>query len=443
MGIFIQGQKIGYSMIEQKEETVGGKPMQVTSSRSIINLGMLGQDMTMRTDTMSVSTLQGKPSLVKMETESSGRVQRVEASFIGDKVHISIDNSGNKSKKVLNVPKDAPIVDDPTTEFLKGNNPANKASAFYILDPTTLTFVKNTVKLVGTKTITLQGKQVQATLIEVAEPRMTMKVYVTSKGDLVKIESIAGLEMWPLSKEEALAESDTKVKIDLAEATRLTIKGAPNNLMALPSATYRFEGVDLKALPSDSGQTVTKSDNVWVVRSAPNRPNLNRKASFTTISIGKTDWLKPGLNVPSNDPSMVKLANQIVAGEKNPVKASMKVAQYVHEQMRFDAGIGVLRDAREILKTKVGVCRDYAVLMATLLRAAKIPTRVVSGLVTDSGAFYYHAWVECWDGAQWYGLDATRARHELSGGYIKLAQGSVEDVFLYTFLDSARVTYVK
>ena len=107
--------------------------------------------------------------------------------------------------------------------------------------------------------------------------------------------------------------------------------------------------------------------------------------------------------------------------------------------MSPNAGIGVLRDASEVLKTKEGVCRDYAILTATILRAANIPARLASGLVYAQEAFYYHAWTEYWDGKRWIGLDSTRPSGKVTAGHVKLAHGSVEEAFLFTFLDKARI----
>jgi transglutaminase-like putative cysteine protease len=107
--------------------------------------------------------------------------------------------------------------------------------------------------------------------------------------------------------------------------------------------------------------------------------------------------------------------------------------------MRPNAGIGVLRDAGEVLKTKEGVCRDYAVLTAAILRAGKVPSRLASGLLYMDGQYFYHAWVEVWDGTHWVGVDSTRPADHVGAGHLKLAQGNVEDAFSFTYLGGAKV----
>jgi hypothetical protein len=127
---------------------------------------------------------------------------------------------------------------------------------------------------------------------------------------------------------------------------------------------------------------------------------------------------------------------------RKPAKAGDQVRAYVKSIMVPNAGIGVLRDANDVLTTKEGVCRDYAILTATLLRASGIPARVASGLVYFGGQFYYHAWAEAYDGKQWLGFDSTSNEAQISAAHIKLADGAVEDAFAFTFLEGASIKVV-
>ena len=149
--------------------------------------------------------------------------------------------------------------------------------------------------------------------------------------------------------------------------------------------------------------------------------------------------MKPAFNIPSDTAAFKELAAKLTDGAGNVSDAARRIQTYVHGAMTPNAGIGVLRDASEILKTKEGVCRDYAVLTATLLRAAHVPTQLVSGLVYEQGSFFYHAWVEVWDGHHWVGVDSTLPSGKVSAGHIKLAEGNVEQAFTFTFLDRVKV----
>jgi transglutaminase/protease-like cytokinesis protein 3 len=150
-------------------------------------------------------------------------------------------------------------------------------------------------------------------------------------------------------------------------------------------------------------------------------------------------FAKPSLNMPSNDGEFVKLATKMIAGETDSYLAALRISAEVHKLMKPNASIGVLRDAKEILATKEGVCRDYATLAATLMRAAGIPTKLVTGAVYSGDGFYYHAWVEANVGDVWVALDPTLGGGLANATHIKFAEGNVEDAFITFTLDGTTV----
>ena len=74
------------------------------------------------------------------------------------------------------------------------------------------------------------------------------------------------------------------------------------------------------------------------------------------------------------------------------------------------------------------MCRDYAILFGALARSSGIPTRVAAGLLYTDGAFYYHAWVECYVG-KWMPFDATLPSDFVDATHIKLAEGDATAMF--------------
>jgi transglutaminase-like putative cysteine protease len=75
---------------------------------------------------------------------------------------------------------------------------------------------------------------------------------------------------------------------------------------------------------------------------------------------------------------------------------------------------GVARSPEETARIGGGACRDYAVLLASLLRGLGIAARLVSGYHVETGSGErraegaMHAWTEAYlPGAGWIGLDPT------------------------------------
>lgn len=434
LGLYLQGQKIGYVASKMSDTKLDGLAVSRSDSKTVMDMGLLGTPLKMVIDSTTWSS-KGHPVRMFFRQESSGRVSTMDARFVGTKVRIALENSGQKSQKVLPLPK-GPIVDDPIT--LVQNSGVKAAKSFWILDPTTSTFIQNSVRMVGPSTADVKGKKVAATLAEIVDPRAVTKIFVDAKGSLVKAEAPMGIEMLPEPKAVAMKTTPGYTpNVDIAARTALKPTPPLETPGDLTELKLRFTGPDLSRLPNDDHQTVAKDGTTWTVDVHP--PKRTPGVSISTARQMKPEWAKPGMNIPSNDPRILKVAQTIVGDKKTVIEAADAVQAWVYAQMTPNAGIGVLRDATEVLKTKEGVCRDYAVLTAALLRGAGVPTRLASGLVTWDGTFYYHAWCEVWDGSHWIGVDSTTTDRQLAANHVKLSDGDVETAFTFTFLDKAKV----
>lgn len=80
------------------------------------------------------------------------------------------------------------------------------------------------------------------------------------------------------------------------------------------------------------------------------------------------------------------------------------VDHFIYNYMRaLTVGSGYVPDIDQVLSEKMGICFDFAALMACMLRVEDIPTRVVIGYADDN----YHAWDEVLLGGDWVRYDPT------------------------------------
>lgn len=99
----------------------------------------------------------------------------------------------------------------------------------------------------------------------------------------------------------------------------------------------------------------------------------------------------------------------------------LDIMHAVHEYVSYEPNTThILTTAEETLRSRRGVCQDFAHLMVALCRKAGMPARYVCGLMQGEGAT--HAWVEVHDGQCWYAFDPTNDT-AIASGYIKLAHG--------------------
>lgn len=434
MGIYLGQAKIGYASTVVKDDP--GGETRTTTSQTIMRSKMLGGELNLSIRTVSQTTLDGQPKKLNYIMESAGRSQTVLATFAKDVIDVIVVNNGQRSEHQIKVPAGARVVDDATTAVAMDGVAGTKATV-HVLDPTTVTLIKTDILVKGDAKTKLNGKDVTAKLIEIQDPRSLTKIYLSSKGDLLKIEGPLGMIMLPEPKEKAEKLSD-EGQVDLAHATALKTDKPIPRPQETTSLTVRFSGKADLVIPNGPGQDVRPDGDFLVVKiappgAAPSELNKLRTSALTIEEAKKsqTVWTKPGLYVPSDDAKFVDLAKKELLGETNSLRAAERLNKYVFSIMRGNAGIGVLRNAHEVLETKEGVCRDSAILAATLMRAAGIPTQLISGLIYDDGQFYYHAWVEVWTGNAWVPLDPTRADRPFEATHITLARGTVEEALTF------------
>ncbi|MBI1756835.1 MAG: transglutaminase domain-containing protein [Fimbriimonas ginsengisoli] len=437
LGLYLLGQRIGQSTFTVQPADLGGRPARQTKSRTSIDAQLLGTPLTMHAESSTWTDLAGRTLRMTAKIESAGRTQLVEADF-GEKVaHLRVDNNGAISNKDVDIPQDAPLTDDPLQEVLKPGG-ALKAASFYVLDPNTASFVKNRATVKGPSHTIVRGKQVNATLVEVEDPRTTLSIFVDEKSELVKIEGPMGIEMIPEEGPEPTGPPAT-TSIDLARAGSVPLDRPLDDPEHLSDLRLLVTGRDLTRVPSDGHQSLHRVGEGWEVDIHPPQLGDTPGETLAESRSGAGQYSGPSLDIPSDTPLFKRVSAEVVGKAARVREASLRVRRFVYSKMKPNAGIGVLRDASEIWKTKEGVCRDYAVLTATLLRASGISARLASGLIYAAGRFYYHAWVEAWDGRRWIGVDSTLPQDQMSAAHFKLAHGSVEQAFVFPILDKVEM----
>ncbi len=439
-GVYLKGVKIGYTSIIEAEESLSGRALKRSDSSNVFGGKMLGSAFSLRMDSSSWSDATG--NLVKMtfRQESAGRVQQVEAKVEPGKVFLEINNSGTKSKRELAIPAGAILTESPTESL--GDLQSLKAGQkkdFLILDPTTVSLVKNSVVARGRQKVSVRGAEFVAMQIDVVDPRATTKMFLDAGGAVIKMEGPLGMEMFPEPKDIAL-KLDGEATVDLAFETSIK----PDRAIERPESTTALDleirGVDFARAPRDERQQISTKDGVTTL--SLRAPSASKSLTIKKAAADHESWIKPDTTIPSNQPRFKTLAKRIVGTETNAARASEKIRAYVHRTILPNTSVAMLRDANEVLDSKEGLCRDYTALTATLMRAAGIPCRLISGVMYVDGAFFYHAWVEAWTGQAWMPYDATLAENQIGANRIKLAQGRFEDAYLFFVLDSAKIKVV-
>lgn len=171
---------------------------------------------------------------------------------------------------------------------------------------------------------------------------------------------------------------------------RLVLRVELDEFGRIPS----LDGAGERITARDAGATV-----VEIVRVEP-------PARGTDEPLIGPEYLAAGAMIDPSEPAVRAIAAEVGDGAADAWDRAQRLTRWVTDHMTFDAGIA-FAPAAELVRDRHGTCTGYAVLLASLLRAAQIPARLDMGLVYTGGIFGGHAWVEAWIGGRWVPLDAA------------------------------------
>ncbi len=110
-----------------------------------------------------------------------------------------------------------------------------------------------------------------------------------------------------------------------------------------------------------------------------------------------------------DDTQAVALGKEVCAGLTSDKEKADAVFKYLSTNIAYhyiravSVEKGYLPDLDAVLKEKMGICFDYAALMACMLRTQNVPTQVVIGYADQA----YHAWSKVLINGEWVRMDAT------------------------------------
>lgn len=440
VALYMQDNRIGYSYSAESKGVLNGKNLRKVLSATVMDAELMGTTLRMRIDGTTWMGANNAPVRMDYRVSSAGLNQTVVANFGAKAVNVTVNNIGKTTRTTLPLPN-GPVVDDPLITMMGTKQPPKPGTRrkVFILDPMTVSFVENTVVYRGPSKITVDGKTVNATLVEIQDPRASTRVYLNSKGELIRATTGMGIEMRPTTRVAALAPvKPGNVPTDLADATRITPDKPIPNPRLTDRLSLRITTTGNIRVPADAGQTVKVLPDGAEVEIHPVRFN-ETETPLAANPAPDPKWSQPSLHMPSDSAAFRARAKEIIGDATTVEEASRRIHRSIHQRMRANAGMGVLRNADQVWESREGVCRDYAILTTTLARAAGIPSRLVGGMIYADGAFYYHAWTEVWAKDRWVGLDATLPEFELSAAHLKLADGNVDQAYAFSFLENAKI----
>ena len=173
-------------------------------------------------------------------------------------------------------------------------------------------------------------------------------------------------------------------------------------------------------LPEPHDDLVIRAASTVETQSFAGIPAVDRRPTWAAIADKAKDgrllefMLPTSLTTVTPGISDAAIAD-ITSKSLSPDEAAAAICASVHEHVTYLPGAtGVRTNAQEAWDKGQGVCQDMAQIAVSLMRAAGLPARYVSGYLhpdpkAEPGSISVgqsHAWVEYWAGA-WTALDPT------------------------------------
>lgn len=275
---------------------------------------------------------------------------------------------------------------------------------------------------------------------------MNSTLWLDEQGQAIKTHITAfNQESFRTSRELAEARATGTARFDLG--SDLIVK--PNRPLMDPYQTrqvrYRVELTD-----GNPGQAFANGATQSV------QPLDDHAAEVTVVSIRPGSAPAPGQSaatpdarytaansvLQSDDARIQAMAREARGAATKPSEVAIALERYVHQAVTKKDFSQAFATAAEVAESREGDCTEHAVLLAALLRACDIPSRVAIGLVyvESAAGFGYHMWTEAYLDGRWIPLDAIMGKGGISAAYLKLTDSSLEGASAYSsFLPVAQV----
>ncbi len=177
------------------------------------------------------------------------------------------------------------------------------------------------------------------------------------------------------------------------------LKQPPSRLKGL-SVSIEGYGDQIPLLSNGWQEVERKSDHIVI------KTGSLVKKKEPVLQIVTENYIKTSDGIESSSPDIIARARALAEPSKSEIDKVKAIAdwtsKWIEDQIE-DAG-----SALTGMNKRAGNCQTHAKLYTAIARAAGIPTRFVSGLVSQDGAsFLYHSWAESLIDGRWIAVDPT------------------------------------
>ncbi|KPA16754.1 Transglutaminase-like domain protein [Candidatus Magnetomorum sp. HK-1] len=405
MNIFHQNKKIGYSqrMIQPQENAY------VLTDKSFLQLNTMGVLHELYIKTNAILNKDMSLSQFSFQLTSEPFKFKVQGKIKSNVLRLIIDESETQIPIQEKIYLPTALMD---AAYALDLRPGEKQK-IQLFDPSTMGMRTVDLFCKGTETLTIQGIDYNCSIYSMEFMGMISTAWIDSNGQIVQEEGLMGMKLKKTSKEQALKGLSGKKLSDLIEWVSIKSNVILKNPVLLDSITFKINASFDPQVLYGGRQTKSDDSNLTI--------QLERIPSPPFKMEDKHEYIQSSMFILSDHPRIQEQLNKIVKPTDPELVKIKKLMVWMNENIQKRPVLSV-PNAIETLNHRRGDCNEHAVLMASFLRAANIPTQIAAGLVYLNGRFYYHAWNLVYLN-KWVSLDTIMEQFPADVTHIRLVKG--------------------
>jgi hypothetical protein len=407
-----------------------------TSIEMQMRMARMQAETDVRMTSSFVETTDGEP--VSMSTGQMMSAQHVRANYVftDDGIEMTTMQGPREVTRTLPRPEGEWFPPQALQRFLIARHEARPASFTYRaidpnngVEPDTVTtgFVREDTFALGDRTVPVTVWISRTTSLPVDAVEM-----YSSDNVLVFWEADTGMGKMAMrlsNRADATADHGGAAAELMVSMFARSAKPIPNHLRTR-QLRYRLTARNgkLPALPTAGAQHVASASDETAVLIV----DIDDHVAATDEEVNADEFKAASMMIDSDDPLVRKLTDRALrdAPDDALVRAD-RLRAFVFDHISDKGLETAFAGAAETARTRTGDCSEHGVLLAAMLRAAGIPSRIATGLVyvTESdggGLFGWHMWTQALIDGRWIDFDATLPTR-YTAGHILTSTSSFSD----------------
>jgi len=430
----VKDNKVGYSCTVQEKATDSAKSIFITTQHSEQKFKRLGVEVKMVQDFKYIEDELGNPLQLEAKIQSLGDLTEVKAEFsVPNKVIVT--SVVNGVKEIREIPLDKKVLFPYAISKLLKENPDKDSIQFSTIDPhTDFRIISVTYEKLGEESLkadNLPDLYSKYKVIIDLLPNIGNYEWYDSQGRLVKgTSSILNIEQIAVSKDKISEKYDAD---DIFYKSLVPVKNPITDPLKLSQVTYKVQTGDSHPndvfIEDDRQRIIQVKDNIAYLKIKNEDPKIG-KFKYPVNTAGKSAYLKSGVFITSDNPQIKQTALSLVGQEKDAYKICKTLENWVYKNITRKTFSVNFANATEVFNSRQGDCTEHAVLLAAMLRAVNIPSKIVVGMTytdTPKNAFAYHMWVQAYIG-KWINLDPSNPNDSFSPVHIALYESPLNSL---------------